>query len=952
MNGIVLIIITSCAAMSEPAGHRIAMRQDKDGAFEFYDRVAEQSFYPVGFCHVRFEEDALEDTPHALFRSEYFDLDHANRILAFMAAHGYNTVRIEVNVVESVKADRDLSLAYLDNLAAYIQRVRDHGMQTLLALPVCIPTPCLGNAGRKHFGDSDGRLFSPEAIKTQDTLLQDFVRSLRQTGAPMNALLGYELCARHCNGEALPDVQTTPDETERRQGTRAIMDEADSRVPMGEDLVAFYNRMAGAIKAVAPDALVGGALLPPEPASSTAGFYNAAELSQSNLDYISLRLIPCVTPDMGVAGMEALLDTFGLEGVPAKPLVMTFGFQGGSGPPDATAALLKTWQASAEERSIRGWLILACDRSEQEHAADRERRCFAPEGEAGILSVLAPTMPESPPPPRPIETDARVGVYIFPGWYRNTGTTDYDYSNHDEESEWRLVAQFAHPRPVLGFYDDSLPEVNDWHIHWAVEAGISWFAFDWYWNAGETRLLWSLEKGFLEAKYNEQMDFCIHWCNHGLDWREPLDFSADALVEMVAYMAERYFTRPNYLTIGGRPVLMIWDITSVFEANGGESAFAERVLPQLNMICRDHGLGDLYLIHVDNAPRRLAAVRTGDAITGYSYAHLTTTTPFGLPGAAPYAELVEALPAHWDMIAETARLPFIVGTQSGWDSTPRTLAHDRQPEHRWVRTDNTAELFKITLEEGRKRIQEDLPFFLVEAWNEWGEGSFIEPSRSHGFGHLEAIRNVFAPDAPPATWRRPCPDRVVAYSVLRDEELAAAHRREHKPDPPAPVWEPQVDVTVDPEDCAGHLIEEWVLDSENAVAGLHVNAAMRFDGIHDNAARFTVVGDDPHIVFEGAWDMPAADCAIVLELRYHGLSPLPAEFFWALDGEGFVSSNAQRYTWQAGETFRAYSLRFCSTEKTQGALTGFRIDLPDEMGAETDLRRARILYYGESQPAG
>lgn len=46
--------------------------------------------------------------------------------------------------------------------------------------------------------------------------------------------------------------------------------------------------------------------------------------------------------------------------------------------------------------------------------------------------------------------------------------------------------QAARPRPLLGFYDDSLPEVNDWHIKWAPEHGLSFFAFDWYWNAARS----------------------------------------------------------------------------------------------------------------------------------------------------------------------------------------------------------------------------------------------------------------------------------------------------------------------------------------------------------------------------------------------------------------------------------------------------------------------------------
>ena len=36
---------------------------------------------------------------------------------------------------------------------------------------------------------------------------------------------------------------------------------------------------------------------------------------------------------------------------------------------------------------------------------------------------------------------------------------------------------------------------------------------------------------------------------------------------------------------------------------------------------------------------------------------------------------------------------------------------------------------------------------LIEAWNEWGEGSYIEPHREFGFGYLDAVRRVFS-DAP------------------------------------------------------------------------------------------------------------------------------------------------------------------------------------------------------------
>ena len=36
---------------------------------------------------------------------------------------------------------------------------------------------------------------------------------------------------------------------------------------------------------------------------------------------------------------------------------------------------------------------------------------------------------------------------------------------------------------------------------------------------------------------------------------------------------------------------------------------------------------------------------------------------------------------------------------------------------------------------------------LLGTWNEWGEGHYIAPHRQYGFGHLDAVREVFS-DAP------------------------------------------------------------------------------------------------------------------------------------------------------------------------------------------------------------
>ena len=36
----------------------------------------------------------------------------------------------------------------------------------------------------------------------------------------------------------------------------------------------------------------------------------------------------------------------------------------------------------------------------------------------------------------------------------------------------------------------------------------------------------------------------------------------------------------------------------------------------------------------------------------------------------------------------------------------------------------------------------NVPFILITAWNEWGEGAYLEPDEENGFAYLEAIESV------------------------------------------------------------------------------------------------------------------------------------------------------------------------------------------------------------------
>ena len=59
---------------------------------------------------------------------------------------------------------------------------------------------------------------------------------------------------------------------------------------------------------------------------------------------------------------------------------------------------------------------------------------------------------------------------------------------------------------------------------------------------------------------------------------------------------------------------------------------------------------------------------------------------------------------------------------------------------------NTPEAFKSALEEV-KTLAADLPgnqrIITINCWNEWTEGSYLEPDTVNKYGYLEAIKEVF-----------------------------------------------------------------------------------------------------------------------------------------------------------------------------------------------------------------
>ena len=206
----------------------------------------------------------------------------------------------------------------------------------------------------------------------------------------------------------------------------------------------------------------------------------------------------------------------------------------------------------------------------------------------------------------------------------------------------------------------------------------------------------------------------------------------------------KYLTHPSYLKIEGKPVVMIL-VGNGFVRNLGVEGARQR-FGRFEERCKQAGLAGAYLVFCEgeiggeeDVKNAFAAGTRAFCLYNYPYAGSGVNGP-GKHAEMSYEHLIEqgeALWKHWRGITQGRFWPTVM---PGWDRRPWTKDQDL------IRTGSTPDLFEKSLRMSRDCLNPDR-IMMIEAWNEWGEGSVLEPSVEHGFKYLERVRKVFCPKA-------------------------------------------------------------------------------------------------------------------------------------------------------------------------------------------------------------
>ena len=375
--------------------------------------------------------------------------------------------------------------------------------------------------------------------------------------------------------------------------------------------------------------------------------------------------------------------------------------------------------------------------------------------------------------PQPYEVTA----YYFPNFHPDARNAIW----HGEGwTEWDLVRTATprfpgHVQPKVsawGEFDESDPTWAAREIDLAADHGITTFIYDWYWYDGRPYLEGGLEQGFLQAPNRDRLKFAIMWANHDLRNIFPATYSnqqellaegavdAAEFTRLTDYCIQHYFTQPNYLTIDGAPYFSIYDPGTFILGMGGVEQ-AVQALQGLRDRVRALGFPDVHLHSIIHDQRILLSESTTEdprfvfrelglqSASAYTWVHFYNPDSDGFP-RGDYAKAA----AYIHTVEEHLRdfvVPYFPCVALGWDPSPRTIQSNpyAQRGYPWtaIFEGNTPAAFQAALEFAKDYADTSngaVRMVMLNAWNEWTEGSYLLPDTVHGTAYLEAVRKVFS----------------------------------------------------------------------------------------------------------------------------------------------------------------------------------------------------------------
>lgn len=300
------------------------------------------------------------------------------------------------------------------------------------------------------------------------------------------------------------------------------------------------------------------------------------------------------------------------------------------------------------------------------------------------------------------------------------------------------------------YYDLSNIEVMDEQAKLAKKYGVDGFCFYHYWFKGKKLLNGPLE----ELLRNPDIDisFCLSWANETWSRRwngNPNDIlikqeygGKQEWEEHIQYLLY-FFRDKRYICIENKPVLLLYRAIEIPKC--------EEMITYWNLRLKQEGFNGIYIIETLNGAQTESCVKESDALVEFEPMY-TIKTGMNIRTRI-YRYLFNHLKLYrigfkdcidYDMIwgtilkrKQNGYKQIYYGAFPEWDNVAR-----RGRAGLIIRGGSPAKFAQYFKMQYEKSVRVGNEFLFINAWNEWGEGAYLEADDKYKFDYLEAVKRV------------------------------------------------------------------------------------------------------------------------------------------------------------------------------------------------------------------
>jgi len=428
----------------------------------------------------------------------------------------------------------------------------------------------------------------------------------------------------------------------------------------------------------------------------------------------------------------------------------------------------------------------------------------------------------------------------------------------------------------------------------------------------------------------------IYYCNNMIKWyKDDIKFAVlwsgistntlggmtDFKENIVPHFIENFFKQPNYFIKDNKPVVFMYNVPAFIDVVGGEEQ-AEAAIKYWDDECKKEGFDGLMFISdgsSGNFAAKAAKFAQGNIYSyGWQYDSRNAKTQLSMNETyfATGANVVGSITMGW------GRNPWSEKDLGEIFATPESIKETI-----------------LGLKEKFKNVENPTNMIMLTCWDEYGEGHFFSPTRVHGFGYLNAVRDAVTSLGPKETEELP-----TSRALARMDSLNLGSRRtlkllkENEP----PVYQEDL---IDRSKL--QVLASWDFEQMGNIGGWKELKQVTNVRWENGALRGEATDKDPGVWIEGL-NIPAKDVQMIrITTETEGAGKGVVYYQTSVDPD--MGVNGKRFeVMQDSQDFKEYEAFPYNTEKLEGNITALRWD-PQEGGFPTvknfAIHKIEVLGY-------